>query len=91
MTRERMLVALDAETGRQRWRLAEGQFLSSPPSVTGETVYVGSADGILAVDAATGKLRWEVPVMQVTSVPVVVDGAVYAAGPDGLVALADTT
>ena len=86
----RVFVALDIKTGRQRWRLSGRQFLISPPSVAGDTVYAGSADGILAMDATSGTPRWEVRVPTVTTVPVVVDGVVYGAGPEGLVALAES-
>jgi outer membrane protein assembly factor BamB len=55
------LVALDTESGQERWRFYTGGPVRSAPVATTETVFVGSDDGILyAVDASTGKERWRV-------------------------------
>jgi outer membrane protein assembly factor BamB len=52
------LVALDAATGRERWRAAIGVTESSP-LVVGRRVYVGSWDGRLyALDRRTGAVDW---------------------------------
>jgi outer membrane protein assembly factor BamB len=53
------LYALDAATGRERWRFrAKDSFLATP-HVEGDRVYVGSVDhSLYAVDAATGKAAW---------------------------------
>ncbi len=57
------VAALDAETGALVWRLdAEPGFGFTPPVITGETIYVASADPggrVLALDAQTGAVRWE--------------------------------
>lgn len=90
-TPERSLVAFDVQTGRERWRLMEVAFLTSPPSIPGDAPYIGSADGVLAVDAATGTPRWVVPAMPMTTMSVVVGGRVYATGPGTLIAHADST
>jgi hypothetical protein len=51
--------ALDARTGRVRWRAPAGGRVRSSPAVAGGRVYVGSADGRLhAFDVATGAPLW---------------------------------
>jgi outer membrane protein assembly factor BamB len=59
------LYALDARTGRLRWRAsAQGSFLGNAtfyatPAVAYGRVYVGATDGkMYSFGAATGKLRW---------------------------------
>jgi hypothetical protein len=57
------LVAVDATTGAETWRLAVGGVWSSPAVANG-TVYVGGngllfEGGLFAVDAAAGALRWQ--------------------------------
>ncbi len=54
------LVALDASTGRERWRVRTGGAVFSTPHIDNGTVYFGSADHhVYAVDAATGALKWK--------------------------------
>jgi len=73
--------ALDAITGEQRWHVEPDGALSywSPPTVAGDTVYVGSTDGHLyAFDATTGKERWRLETGgEIESTPAVVGGVVY--------------
>jgi outer membrane protein assembly factor BamB len=54
------LLALDARTGRERWRrTVEGAAFGYPPTVAGETVlWLAGADTTLALDAAAGGVRW---------------------------------
>ena len=53
-----LLVALDAKTGKVRWRLAEGPDETSPMLANG-LVYVGNWTGdVIAVNQRTGKVRW---------------------------------
>ncbi|MEZ5102626.1 MAG: PQQ-binding-like beta-propeller repeat protein [Thermoleophilia bacterium] len=55
------VLALDAATGKEKWRFEAGVVESSPLVVDG-TVYVGSWDrNVWAIDAATGKPRWSYP------------------------------
>jgi len=65
------VVALDAATGRERWRYTHrarpGPLCCGPASrgvaVAGGKVYVGSVDGrLLALDAADGRVLWDVTV-----------------------------
>lgn len=56
---DQTLLALDAATGAERWRLAVPLMSWAPPLVAADTLYAGSEDeAITAVDAATGALRW---------------------------------
>ena len=55
------VLALDAATGKEKWRFEAGVVESSPLVVDG-TIYVGSWDrNVWAIDAATGKPRWSYP------------------------------
>jgi outer membrane protein assembly factor BamB/predicted Ser/Thr protein kinase len=51
-----VLYALDARSGRERWRRSPG---NQPDALAGDTVYMSDPDfAVLALDAATGRLRW---------------------------------
>jgi outer membrane protein assembly factor BamB len=53
------LYALDAKTGRTRWKFLTHGPLFSTPCLADGLLYVGSMDhSVYAVDAATGRLRW---------------------------------
>jgi outer membrane protein assembly factor BamB len=55
-----ILYAVDARSGRERWRYATEGVIRSSPAVADGVVYVGSADGSLhAVDLPTGEGRWK--------------------------------
>jgi outer membrane protein assembly factor BamB len=90
--------AVDARTGRERWRAATGGRVRSSPAVDGDRVYVGSADGcIYAFDRGTGALRWRFETegarlesrrfgfdrRTVQSSPALSGGAVFVGGRDG--------
>lgn len=78
------LLALDAATGQERWRLTSLLFNSSPVVVDG-TVYIGSGRQLWALDAVTGRERWKCATDYVQGTrPVVADGTVYTAGGDGV-------
>lgn len=91
--------ALERATGRARWRRAtgpaaalhwagvSGDFWTSSPTVVGERVVVGGADGaVYALDLATGAVGWRHATGgRVRSSPAVRDGVVYAASFDGVV------
>jgi quinoprotein glucose dehydrogenase len=85
------VIALDPETGRERWRFdakvaADRNYSeASARGVTaaGGRLFFGTLDArLIAVDAATGRLIWETPLsasegdLQVTSPPVVVGDTV---------------
>jgi outer membrane protein assembly factor BamB len=50
------IVALDRETGLQRWAAPIAS--DWPPLVAGDEVYVAAANGIVALEATTGRQRW---------------------------------
>jgi len=53
------VVALDAATGRVRWRFVSGGRVDSPPSIAASRVVFGSADGsVYCLTAAEGELVW---------------------------------
>jgi outer membrane protein assembly factor BamB len=65
---DRNFYALDAASGRERWRYTTGNDavihnqvgIASSAAVSGGTVFVGGRDGhVHAVDAASGALRWK--------------------------------
>ena len=69
----RLLYALDAATGRQRWNL---RGFNRPPAAVGGAVYAADADALFALDAATGSTRW-VAYMDAVGNPAVAGDAVY--------------
>ena len=90
--------AVDARTGKERWRSRTAGRIRSSPAVAEGAVYFGSADGSLyAVDLASGALRWRFDTegrtlswrtfgydrKTIQSSPAVGDGAVYVGSRDG--------
>ncbi|KAF5415198.1 MAG: Outer membrane protein assembly factor BamB [Candidatus Methanogaster sp.] len=54
------IVALDTETGEEKWRFYTGGPVRLPPAVWNETLYATSDDGYLyCLNAATGDLNWK--------------------------------
>lgn len=76
---KRVLVALDAATGRELWRFATKAGSGGWPVVAGDVVYLGSDERILyALDAATGTERWRYSFAgKIESEPAVTGGLVY--------------
>ncbi|MET8285920.1 serine/threonine-protein kinase [Streptomyces sp. NPDC051639] len=89
------LMAIDMDTGVQRWRLETSVSRGSTPAVDAKHVYLTTPDGrLLAVDAARGKLIGQTRtrngaepdrVAAVLPLPLIADGRVYASAPDGTV------
>jgi outer membrane protein assembly factor BamB len=85
------LVAVDAETGVERWRYRTGRSGYLSPAVVDGTIYIGSVDGTLhAVDAKTGQGRWTYGVesdgeVLSASSPTVADGLVFIGSNLGVV------
>jgi outer membrane protein assembly factor BamB len=51
--------ALDAQTGRERWKAYTGGEIRIPPTLSNGRALVGSGDGwVYAYETATGKLLW---------------------------------
>lgn len=86
------LVAIDLETGRERWTapLADGAvFWPTPPAVVDETVYQGGVE-LTALSAADGEQLWSKDFGNaVTGPPTVTDDACYVPLGDGTVAALD--
>lgn len=88
------LYAVEASTGRERWRYKTEGAVHSSPAVADGIVYVSSRDGnIYGVDAATGKQVWkfemgaDLPYANgfdyYMSSPVIFGGLIYSGGGDG--------
>ena len=90
--------ALDAATGRRKWRASTEGRVRSSPAVANGRVYVGSNDGrIYCFDFASGARRWTYDTEGATlksesfgfdrrsiqSSPAVADGVVYVGARDG--------
>lgn len=51
--------ALDAASGKLRWKFHTGNVVHASPAIAAGTLYIGSWDSYLyALDAASGKIRW---------------------------------
>ncbi|QSW98206.1 PQQ-binding-like beta-propeller repeat protein [Haloterrigena alkaliphila] len=86
------LVAIDLETGRERWNApltGDALYRPTPPAVVDGTVYQGGAD-LVALSAADGEQQWSRDLGEtVTGSPTVADGALYVPVADGSVAAFD--
>jgi outer membrane protein assembly factor BamB len=83
------LYALNARTGRLRWRYQADDELNSAPAYAHGTVYVGSDGGRLhAVYARTGRLRWRAEALRreyFYATPTLAYGRVFIGNTDGTV------
>jgi outer membrane protein assembly factor BamB/O-antigen ligase len=77
--------AIDATTGKVRWRHRIGGTKPSSPAIDGPRLIISSQDGtVTALDRRTGSPLWRVRTAgKVESSPVVVDGLVYFGSHDG--------
>jgi outer membrane protein assembly factor BamB len=94
--RDGFLYAVDAATGKERWRLDHSaSWINTAPAVSLGRVYAGTSDGrfIEAVEADTGKRAWRIPTMAtVWGSPAVVgraSGQVYIADTGGFLHVID--
>jgi hypothetical protein len=54
------VIALDTDTGQQKWTFTAGGAINSAPTIYGSLALFGSADGyVYCVDLADGALRWQ--------------------------------
>lgn len=84
--RDKMLHALDRESGAALWTFATEGKVDSSPVVVGNRVFVGSVDGVLyEVDLATGKERWRFTTGgSLTASPAVSAGKLVIGSEDGV-------
>ena len=78
------VIAMDADTGRVRWRF-DTAAVESSPLVAGGLVYVGAWDQkVYALDVRTGKLRWSYDTgSRISGSAAYSNGAVYIGVDDG--------
>jgi outer membrane protein assembly factor BamB/tRNA A-37 threonylcarbamoyl transferase component Bud32 len=76
--------ALDATTGKDRWRIAtESRQSIEPVLVTGGNIHVGSGSALYTLDAVTGTPMWRFAAGgAVIGAPVVADGRVHFGSAD---------
>jgi outer membrane protein assembly factor BamB len=59
-TNDGFLVALDAQTGKEKWRYqSRGPIQQTPVATTDLVVFANEADQVVAVDALSGKFKWQ--------------------------------
>ncbi|MFF3941047.1 outer membrane protein assembly factor BamB family protein [Streptomyces phaeofaciens] len=78
------LYAVDAVTGKQRWKFTTNSRVEESPTAADGLVYACALSGtVYAVDAGTGKQRWKfVTRGLLSSAAAVVDGVVYVSSED---------
>jgi len=76
-THEGVMLALDRDTGTERWSFRAGDAILAAPAVAGGVLVFGGYDGrVYALDARTGGLRWSHDAKApVVSTPAIHDGA----------------
>lgn len=86
--RDGWLYAIDAATGKERWRFDHKvSWVNTSPAFADGVVYAGSSDAqfVQALDAATGRELWRTRTGVTWSSPAVTDSAVYAGDGSGRV------
>ncbi|MFI6103651.1 PQQ-binding-like beta-propeller repeat protein [Streptomyces sp. NPDC051310] len=76
--------ALDATTGKDRWRIAtESRQSTEPVLVADGNVHVGSGSAVYTLDAVTGTPKWRFPAGgSIIGAPVVADGRLHFGSAD---------
>lgn len=84
-TKSGFLLALEADSGHERWRFDLGNYIiRSSPAVVDGVVYITGGYDVYALDAESGQPRWRLPIMLAgPSSPTVVDGMLYVASQEG--------
>ena len=78
------LYAVEAQTGRLRWKFVAEHGVTSAPVVANSLVHFGSLKGLYTLNAETGQLKWSYTTDRiVTSTPTVSGGLIYFGGWDG--------
>ena len=92
---DKTVYALDAETGKVRWKLETEEAISSSPAVSGGIIYIGSWDGSLyGLTARDGKKLFKTELgLWVHSSPTILDKTVFVgvSEPNSVVALSSET
>ena len=85
------IVAVDRKSGAQRWSFAAGGWVHGSPTVAGNYVFIGAADGYLyCLDRPSGKLAWKFRTpSRIEAGPAVAKGRVYFSSCNGQIFCAD--
>lgn len=90
-TEKGAVVAVFRHTGREKWRFATGDAITSAVAAVGDDAYVGTEAGaVFAINTRTGQQRWaREELAAVVTQPIFADGVVHVGSDDGtLTALA---
>ena len=85
-TPARFVYAIDAQTGREKWKFEVGASISGAPTYYDGNIYFGqqgAEDDFYCLDATTGELVWKQSVDWVWGSATASDGMVYVPGIDG--------
>lgn len=75
--------AINIKLNNLLWEKNIGFSSSSSPIIVGDTIYVGSSDGLFALNKVTGEILWNNEIETVSSKPAFFDGVVYCSSNDG--------
>ncbi len=86
-SRDKLLHAIEAASGKAAWTFTTRARVDSSPAVAGGRVYVGSSDGrFYVLDAATGQKQWEFEAgSALTASPAIAGGRVVIGSTDGVI------
>lgn len=84
--RDKLLHALDPETGKKRWTHATGARIDSSPVIVGNRVFCGAGDGNLyELDLTSGRERWRFEAgAPISASPAVAAGRLVIGTEDGV-------
>ena len=84
VSRGDIVAAMNPANGQNIWKYSAGEYALYPPSIAGNVLYFGKADGsFFALDAKSGALIWWVSTGEITTRPIVYDNAIYFGCIDG--------
>jgi outer membrane protein assembly factor BamB len=91
-TRRGVVEVLDAQTGKQYWRVALGEALSGGPGVGAKQLFVATRKAkLIALDKTTGVEQWHQRISsEMLATPVVVNGQLVVQTIDEKISLYDT-